>query len=315
MSFLMRKRVFLNLHKCRIFMKNFRNENSYLLNRCCRRNVVVSQQLCLATVAHQHKLNEDLPAIKSGNINDASIIKEIDKDLSNIDWTIRRSGRINRRTVESVFLKMKNAELSSHSATHGLYLLRCCGRILEEAPSKRIELANEIWNTLIKLGCSFDIRHYNSLLRIYLDNNHHFSPTDFLSKLDADQIQPDKVTYLYLMEKYCNDGNLTGASEILEFMKEKKLPVNEAVFNSLIKGHVKTQDFSGAMNILDVMRASNLSPTADSYTAIACGYASKGDIDEMKSVLIRAKNNGVTISQRHYFQLINAAATGDHVHE
>lgn len=46
-----------------------------------------------------------------------------------------------------------------------------------------------------------------------------------------------KVTYQRLVAAYCMMGNIGGASQILEQMKEKNLPINEHVFNALVIGH------------------------------------------------------------------------------
>lgn len=46
-----------------------------------------------------------------------------------------------------------------------------------------------------------------------------------------------RVTYQRLISRYCQEGNIDGATRILEFMRAKKLPLNEHVFNALIMGH------------------------------------------------------------------------------
>lgn len=82
-----------------------------------------------------------------------------------------------------------------------------------------------------------DISHYNALLRVYLENEHSFSPTEFLRELEMVGIEPNRVTYQRLIARYCQLGDIEGATRILEFMREKQLPVNENVFNALIHGH------------------------------------------------------------------------------
>lgn len=104
-------------------------------------------------------------------------------------------------------------------------------------PEVRTKLVQEIWNTLNKLNISIDISHYNALLRVYLENEHPFSPTDILSELEDKGIEPNRVTYQRLITRYCQIGDINGATRILEFMREKQLPVNENVFNALIMGH------------------------------------------------------------------------------
>ena len=101
----------------------------------------------------------------------------------------------------------------------------------------RTKLVQEIWSTLNKLNVPMDVSHYNALLRVYLENEHPFSPTEFLGDLESKGIEPNRVTYQRLIARYCQEGDIEGATKILEFMKEKQLPVNESVFNALIVGH------------------------------------------------------------------------------
>lgn len=45
------------------------------------------------------------------------------------------------------------------------------------------------------------------------------------------------------MTSYCQRGDIEGASQILEIMKNKDLPIGELVFNSLVMGHSNTGYF------------------------------------------------------------------------
>lgn len=87
------------------------------------------------------------------------------------------------------------------------------------------------------IGVKLDVSHYNALLRVHIENEHHFSPTEFLAELENKGIEANRVTYQRLITVCCQRGDIEGATRILEFMKEKQLPVNESVFNSLINGH------------------------------------------------------------------------------
>lgn len=82
-----------------------------------------------------------------------------------------------------------------------------------------------------------DISHYNTLLKVYIENDHKFSPTEFLENLDKDGISPNRVTYQHLITSYCQIGDINGASRILEYMRDKQLPINKLVFNALVMGH------------------------------------------------------------------------------
>lgn len=82
-----------------------------------------------------------------------------------------------------------------------------------------------------------DISHYNALLKVYLENKTDFLPFEFLKELEASNLRPNRVTYQYLIGTFCIKGDITGATKILELMKENKVPINENIFNFLIMGH------------------------------------------------------------------------------
>lgn len=151
---------------------------------------------------------------------------------------MRRSGRISRRDIEDVLEEIRNTR--SATSSQSLLVIRCCGNLVpEEMPEIRTKLVQEIWNTLNKLNVPMDISHYNALLRVYLENEHQFSPTEFLAELEAKGIEPNRVTYQRLIARYCQEGDIEGATRILEYMREKQMAVNENVFNALIVGHSK----------------------------------------------------------------------------
>lgn len=72
-------------------------------------------------------------------------------------------------------------------------VIRCCGNLVpEELPEVRTSLVQEIWKTLNNLKVPMDISHYNALLRVYLENEHPFSPTEFLTDLESKGIEPNR---------------------------------------------------------------------------------------------------------------------------
>jgi leucine-rich PPR motif-containing protein len=163
----------------------------------------------------------------------------LENSLKRLDQDVRKVGRISRRDIEDVLEEIRNTR--SATSSQSLLVIRCCGNLVpEELPEVRTKLVQEIWNTLHKLNVPMDISHYNALLRVYLENEHPFSPTEFLADLESKGIEPNRVTYQRLIARYCQVGDIEGATKILEFMKDKQLPVNENVFNALIVGHSQT---------------------------------------------------------------------------
>ncbi|GFT70491.1 leucine-rich PPR motif-containing protein, mitochondrial [Nephila pilipes] len=270
---------------------------------CC---ISRQKKECFTAVALTHKYN-NYAFKENTELGEKSNSVDVDNVLRELDFNVQRTGRCSRISVENVLSMVE--KLGFASETHGLYLLRCCGLMRYEKPDERVKMADEVWKKLQKLGVQINVRHLNSYLKVLVDSKHEFSISEFLTTMENFNIEPNKVTYMLFLQKYCNQGNLNGASEILQCLKENKFPVNESVFNLLINGHIKADDISGAQDMLEAMRSSGLSPTAESYTALACGYAEKSDIDNLKSLLENAKNSHITFSNKNYLQILAALST------
>ncbi|XP_058445927.1 leucine-rich PPR motif-containing protein, mitochondrial [Malaya genurostris] len=235
----------------------------------------------------------------------------LDRSLKRLDDDVRRSGRISRRDIEDVLEEIRVNR--SATSAQSLLVIRCCGNLVpEELPEVRTALVQEIWNTLNSLNVAMDISHYNALLRVYLDNEHQFSPTEFLADLKAKGVEPNRVTYQRLISRYCQEGDIEGATKILEYMREKQLPVNEYVFNALIMGHSQADDLESATGILAVMAQAGLQPTADTYTTLLCGYARNGDIDYINKALETCEQKEIYLLDKDILEILHSLATNGH---
>uniref|UniRef100_A0A671LHD6 Leucine-rich PPR motif-containing protein, mitochondrial-like n=1 Tax=Sinocyclocheilus anshuiensis TaxID=1608454 RepID=A0A671LHD6_9TELE len=200
------------------------------------------------------------------------------------DFSVRRTGRVTKTLLLHIFHDI--CRTGYPSGNQALLMLRSCGSLLPEVPLvERIELSQRIWDKLQELGATYDVSHYNALLKTYLQNEFRFSPTDFLAKMEAANVQPNRVTYQRLIAAYCEVGDIEGASTILGFMKSKDLPITEAVFNSLATGHARARDMDSAEGILSVMKGAGIEPGPDTYLSLLNVYAEKGDFAKMKQPL------------------------------
>ncbi|XP_050076567.1 leucine-rich PPR motif-containing protein, mitochondrial [Anopheles maculipalpis] len=235
----------------------------------------------------------------------------LDRSLKRLDEDVRRSGRISRRDLEEVLEEIRINR--SATSAQSLLVIRCCGNLVpEELPEVRTALVQEIWKTLQNLNVAMDVSHYNALLRVYLDNEHPFSPTEFLANMQSLGIEPNRVTYQRLISRYCQQGDIEGATRILEFMREKQLPVNEYVFNALIMGHSQAEDLESATGILAVMAQAGLQPSADTYTTLLCGYARKGDIDYICRTIESCEQKEIFLLDKDILEIIYALAVNGH---
>ncbi|XP_068597739.1 leucine-rich PPR motif-containing protein, mitochondrial [Brachionichthys hirsutus] len=234
-----------------------------------------------------------------------------DKALSLLDNSAKRTGRITRTLLLRVFQDICRTDYPS--SNHALLLLRSCGSLLSEVPlEERTELAHRMWNKLKEMGVRYDVSHYNALLKVYLQNEFKFSPTEFLAKLEANDVQPNRVTYERLMEAYCDSGDIEGASKILNFIKSKDMPITERVFNSLVTGHARAGDMESAKNILSVMTEAGILPGPDTYLMLLNAHAERGDIDSLKETLQTANDKNYLMKHKDTMQVILSLAKAGH---
>ncbi|CAO1333276.1 unnamed protein product [Diamesa serratosioi] len=235
----------------------------------------------------------------------------LESSLKRLDQDVRRSGRISRRDLEEILEEIRSNKAATSSQS--LLVIRCCGNLVpEELPETRTSLVQEIWKTLDNLNVPMDISHYNALLRVYLENEHQFSPTEFLADLQSKGVEPNRVTYQRLISRYCQQGDIDGATQILEFMREKQLPVNENVFNALIMGHSFADDMESAAGIIAVMSQAGLDPSADTYTTLLCGYARKGDVESINKTIDTCEQKDIYLLDKDLLEVIYAMALNGH---
>ncbi|NXU16687.1 LPPRC protein, partial [Pardalotus punctatus] len=232
---------------------------------------------------------------------------QFDWALNKVDNSVRKTGRVPKTLLLKIFQEISKAGCPGSNQT--LLLLRSCGDVLPEVLSpERTELAHMIWDKMKELGAVYDTSHYNALLKVYLQNEHRFSPTEFLARMEEANVQPNRVTYQRLIAAYCNEGDIEGASKILGFMKSKDLPITEAVFSSLLKGHARSGDMKSAENILSVMRMAGVEPGPDTYLSLLNVYAEKGDIDSIKKTLEHIEKTEGYLMDRILMQVIFSLA-------
>uniref|UniRef100_A0A8C8EWB8 PROP1-like PPR domain-containing protein n=1 Tax=Oncorhynchus tshawytscha TaxID=74940 RepID=A0A8C8EWB8_ONCTS len=237
--------------------------------------------------------------------------QQFDWALAKLDSSVRRTGRITKTLLLRIFHDI--CRTGYPSGNQALLLLRSCGSLLPEMPlAERTELAHRIWDKLQELGASYDASHYNALLKVYLQNEFKFSPTEFLAKMEAAGVQPNRVTFQRLIAAYCHDGDIEGASTILGFMKSKDLPITEAVFNSLVTGHARAGDMESSESILQVMKGAGIEPGPDTYVALLNAYAERGDMDKIKQTLEAVENTDTSLMDRDLMQVVFSLSKAGH---
>lgn len=67
-----------------------------------------------------------------------------------------------------------------------------------------------------------------------------------------------------------------------------------------------------AHGILKVMTQAGLEPSADTYTTLLCGYAKKGDIDKINSILRECEEKDIYLLDKDYLDIVYALSVNGH---
>ena len=139
--------------------------------------------------------------------------------------------------------------------------------------------------------------------------------SDFLGEMEAAGITPNRVTFQHLVGMYCLEGNIAGATTILEHMKAQDMAINESVFVSLLKGHCANNDADSVSATLDVMASSGLSLGAETFTAMATSYGRSGNWAKVEEIMERAAEEDVKLDDGDIFSIILACSHGGLIKE
>lgn len=71
-------------------------------------------------------------------------------------------------------------------------------------------------------------------------------------------------------------------------------------------------DMESAEGMLTVMKQANLEPGCETYTALMCGYARRGDKAALERLIKDCKLKDILISDRDFLEVVYAAAINGH---
>ena len=78
--------------------------------------------------------------------------------------------------------------------------------------------------------------------------------SDKIGRVSVKPVTPDKETFQRLISRHCQEGNIDGASKVLQMMKTQGIKVNENIFNALILGQGEAGDMARSQGMFKVMK-------------------------------------------------------------
>ena len=148
-----------------------------------------------------------------------------------------------------------------------------------------------------------------------MENEFDFDPIEFLEAMQSKAVEPNRVTFLLMIDRFCQTYDISEAIKMLELMKSKDMAISEPVFNSLIRGYGKTGDLQMSVQTFDMLTSAGVEPSADAFTALLCAYVyniAKPESElKINSIFEELKRNEIELNANNIFKIIKALVITD----
>ena len=185
--------------------------------------------------------------------------------------------------LKSLYLKVSENEKISNN--DGIVLLSNIGHLCVEATAaEKIEFAEKIFLSIDKKSSTA----YKLLLDSYIQYQHSFNPSIFLSKMNTKELLPDDNIYANIFLGYCYQGDLNSAHMLLKKWKPSQNITNELI-GGIGYGHCIKGDPEKANKALKHLLSLGPSFSWSSFNNILGGFVkiqqNKDFIDSLSTVI------------------------------
>jgi pentatricopeptide repeat protein len=211
---------------------------------------------------------------------------DLDQLLERLDGDAHRRGRLNPGLVRGAMRKAA-IELDTINATQALLLIRCTGSLLvSELPRQRQQVLDHMMKIFQEKNVLFDITHYNSYMRVSLQNNSYFDPIKLLKEIKQVNITPNLTTFRLLIECYARQGRSDDIQKVLNEMKIANFNIEPLILTHLLGSYAQKGNVERIESLFNLFNELELKPISETYEQFIIGYLKQGKIDEAKKYFI-----------------------------
>lgn len=148
----------------------------------------------------------------------------------------------------------------------------------------QIEDADRIWSEMSENGCLVDVAAFN----VKIMHAHKGKPEDVLrciGEMVKLGLEPDIISYNYLMSCYCRNGRIGDAKKVYEGLLVNGCLPNAATYRNFLYYLCKSGDFDTSLKVLLTTLKRNKVPDFQNVKALVEGLAKGSRIKEAKKVI------------------------------
>ena len=211
---------------------------------------------------------------------------DLDQLLERLDGEAHRRGRLNPGLVRGAMRKAA-VELNTINSTQALLLIRCTGSLLiSELPRQRQQVLDHMMNIFKQKNVSFDVTHYNSYMRVSLQNNYFFDPIKILEEMKTMNITPNLTSFRLLIECYARQGRSDDIQKILNEMKTANFNIEPLTLTHLLSSYAQKGHVERIENLFKLFDELELKPISETYEQFIIGYLKQGQIDKANKYFV-----------------------------
>ncbi|GMH88833.1 hypothetical protein TrST_g3645 [Triparma strigata] len=175
--------------------------------------------------------------------------------------------------AEKLFQTMRSSERVDSIAVTAIMKSR--------ADARDLEGVTEIFEWAKAQNFNIDLQMYNTLLLAFVKNGEWQGVNDVTEAMSLQNIEPDAITYSYLMNGLLNSKKYGECLSVFESALDVKKAVSSvSLFTTAITAAARTKQFDKAMGLVGKMKMEGLRPNVKTLTSLvnACTLSSRGDI-------------------------------------
>lgn len=116
--------------------------------------------------------------------------------------------------------------------------------------------AASTFNSMKETGCFPDVLTYTTLIKAYSDDGSWRRAWDLFKEMESNGTQPDAIVCSSLMEALNKGGQPERVLQLIEFMKQKKIQLNQKAYFEIISSCTILRDWKTASQIIEHLDSS-----------------------------------------------------------
>uniref|UniRef100_A0A803MAD0 PROP1-like PPR domain-containing protein n=1 Tax=Chenopodium quinoa TaxID=63459 RepID=A0A803MAD0_CHEQI len=176
----------------------------------------------------------------------------------------------------------------------------------------RLAEADSMFTRMKTAGCQPDVITYTKMIHAYSEAEKWDKACAIFQEMEANDIQPDVVACSALMRAFNKGSQPAKVLILLEYMKEKNLPLSNAVHFEVLSACSLLRDCETAINLINVMEPTFLKISTGFLNHLLQFLGKSGKMEAMMKLFLKIVASGSEINFSTYSTLLkNLLAAGN----